>query len=54
MTASSRPATARPSKRLVPGSELRTVESPWGHYGWGMTEAETRQVDGFLNELLAG
>ncbi len=41
-------------QRLVPGSELRTVESPWGHYGWGMTEAETRQVDGFLNELLAG
>lgn len=40
-------------QRLVPGSELRTVESPWGHYGWGMTEVETRQVDGFLNELLA-
>ena len=38
---------------LVPGSELRMVESVWGHYAWGTTEAESRQIDGFLNELLA-
>jgi homoserine O-acetyltransferase/O-succinyltransferase len=40
-------------QRLVPGSELRVVESVWGHYAWGITEAETRQVDRFLGELLA-
>ena len=38
-------------QELVPGSELRVVESVWGHYAWGITEAETRQVDCFLNEL---
>jgi homoserine O-acetyltransferase/O-succinyltransferase len=38
---------------LVPGSELRTVESVWGHYAWGATEAESRQIDRFLSELLA-
>ncbi len=40
-------------QELVPGSELRTVESVWGHYAWGITDAETRQVDRFLTELLA-
>jgi homoserine O-acetyltransferase/O-succinyltransferase len=40
-------------QELVPGGELRIVESVWGHYAWGITEAETRQVDRFLNELLA-
>jgi homoserine O-acetyltransferase len=39
-------------QRLVPDSELRVVESFWGHYAWGMTEAETRQVDRILAELL--
>jgi len=38
---------------LVPGSELRTVESVWGHYAWGATEAESLQIDRFLTELLA-
>ena len=38
---------------LVPGSELRTVESIWGHYAWGPTEAESLQIDHFLDELLA-
>jgi homoserine O-acetyltransferase len=40
-------------QELVPGSELRIVDSVWGHYAWGITESETRQIDGFLNELLA-
>ena len=46
-------ADCEAEQRLIPGSELRVVESPWGHYAWGMTEAETRQIDGFLRELLA-
>jgi homoserine O-acetyltransferase/O-succinyltransferase len=37
---------------LVPDSELRIVESVWGHYAWGSGEAETRQVDDVLRELL--
>ena len=40
-------------QRLVSGSELRVVESPWGHYAWGMTQAETAQIDDLLRELLA-
>jgi homoserine O-acetyltransferase len=40
-------------RRLVPGAELRVIESPWGHYAWGMTDAETAQIDGVLAELLA-
>jgi homoserine O-acetyltransferase len=40
-------------QRLVPSSEFRVVESLWGHYAWGMTRAETDQIDSLLNELLA-
>jgi len=47
-------ADCEAEQRLIPGSELRVVESPWGHYAWGMAEAETGQIDGFLHELLAG
>ena len=40
-------------QELVPESELRIVESVWGHYAWGITDDETRQIDGFLTEVLA-
>jgi homoserine O-acetyltransferase len=40
-------------QRLVPGSEFHVVESLWGHYAWGMTQAETDQIDSLLNGLLA-
>jgi homoserine O-acetyltransferase len=40
-------------QRLVPSSEFRVVESLWGHYAWGMTQAETDQIDSLLKELLA-
>lgn len=46
-------ADCEAEQRLVPGSERRLVESVWGHYAWGMTADETRQIDGFLTELLA-
>jgi homoserine O-acetyltransferase len=39
-------------QRLVPGSELRLLESPWGHYAWGMTAAETGRIDALLDALL--
>lgn len=40
-------------QRLISDSELRVVESVWGHYAWGITAAETDQIDGLLRELLA-
>ena len=46
-------ADCEAEQELVPGSELRLVESLWGHYAWGPNRAETRQIDGFLTELLA-
>jgi homoserine O-acetyltransferase len=46
-------ADCEAEQRLIPGSELRVVESLWGHYAWGMTEAETRQIDAHLRDLLA-
>ena len=38
---------------LVRDSDLRVVESPWGHYAWGMTQSEATQIDDLLRELLA-
>ena len=40
-------------ERLVPDSRLCLVESVWGHYAWGITQAETDQIDAVLRELLA-
>jgi homoserine O-acetyltransferase/O-succinyltransferase len=40
-------------QRLIAGSELRVVESLWGHYAWGITQAETAQIDDVLRDLLA-
>jgi homoserine O-acetyltransferase len=46
-------ADCESEQRLVPNSEFRVVESLWGHYAWGMTQAETDQIDSLLTELLA-
>jgi homoserine O-acetyltransferase len=46
-------ADCEAEQQLVPQSELRVIESPWGHYAWGITEAETAQIDGVLRDLLA-
>jgi homoserine O-acetyltransferase/O-succinyltransferase len=40
-------------QRLVPNSEFGVVESLWGHYAWGMTPAETSQIENLLRDLLA-
>jgi homoserine O-acetyltransferase len=46
-------ADCEAEQRLIPDSELRVVESVWGHYAWGMTAAETDQIDRLLRGLLA-
>lgn len=46
-------ADCEAEQRLIRDSELRVVESVWGHYAWGMTAEETAQIDGLLRELLA-
>jgi homoserine O-acetyltransferase len=46
-------ADCEAEQRLVRNSELRVVESPWGHYAWGMTQAETARIDALLRDLLA-
>jgi homoserine O-acetyltransferase/O-succinyltransferase len=46
-------ADCEAEQRVISDSELRVVESVWGHYAWGITPAETEQIDGLLRELLA-
>jgi homoserine O-acetyltransferase len=40
-------------QRLIAGSELRVIESLWGHYSWEMTESARDALDRALGELLA-
>jgi homoserine O-acetyltransferase/O-succinyltransferase len=46
-------ADCRAEQELIPNSTLRVVESVWGHYAWGITAAETAQIDAIIDELLA-
>jgi homoserine O-acetyltransferase len=46
-------ADCRVEQDLVPDSALNVVESVWGHYAWGITAAETAQIEQILRELLA-
>jgi homoserine O-acetyltransferase len=46
-------ADCRAEQALVAGSSFRLVESVWGHYAWGITAAETEQIEQILRELLA-
>jgi homoserine O-acetyltransferase/O-succinyltransferase len=39
-------------QRLIAGSELRVIESPWGHYAWEMTGSAREGLDQHLRELL--
>ena len=41
-------------RRLIPGAELRVIDSPWGHYAFEMTESARTDLDRYLNELLTG
>ncbi|MGH2871659.1 MAG: alpha/beta fold hydrolase [Solirubrobacteraceae bacterium] len=48
------PATdCRIEQELIRGSTFRLIDSPWGHYAWGITPAEVDQIDRGLDELLA-
>jgi homoserine O-acetyltransferase len=40
-------------QRLIPGSELRVVESLWGHYSWEATDNVRAALDRNLRDLLA-
>jgi homoserine O-acetyltransferase len=46
-------ADCRAEQELIAGSSFRQVESVWGHYAWGITAAETGQIEQILRELLA-
>ena len=40
-------------RRLISDAVLRVIESPWGHFAWGMTDAEVRQIDGVLSYIIS-
>jgi homoserine O-acetyltransferase/O-succinyltransferase len=46
-------ADCRAEQELVAGSSFRVVQSLWGHYAWGITPAETAQIERIVGELLA-
>ena len=46
-------ADCRAEQALIAGSSLRVVQSVWGHYAWGITAAETAQIEAVIGELLA-
>lgn len=43
----------RAEQQLIPGSSFHVVESAWGHYSWGITPAETAQIEQIVRGLLA-
>jgi homoserine O-acetyltransferase/O-succinyltransferase len=47
-------ADCRAEQALIARSSFGVVESVWGHYAWGMTAAETAQIEAILRDLLAG
>jgi homoserine O-acetyltransferase len=46
-------ADCRAEQALIAGSSFRVIESVWGHYAWGITAAETAQIEHIIGELLA-
>jgi homoserine O-acetyltransferase len=38
---------------MIPESELRVIESPWGHYSWEMTPGVRETLDAHLEDLLS-
>jgi homoserine O-acetyltransferase len=45
-------ADCEAEQRLIPHSELRVIESPWGHYAFEMTEDARDALDAALGGLL--
>jgi homoserine O-acetyltransferase/O-succinyltransferase len=46
-------ADCRAEQELIPDSSFRVLDSVWGHYAWGITAAETEQIEQIVRELLA-
>ena len=46
-------ADCRAEQQLIAGSSFALVQSTWGHYAWGITAAETAQIEPIIGELLA-
>jgi homoserine O-acetyltransferase len=47
------PPDCRAEQELIPNSSFHVVQSVWGHYAWGMTDAETAQIEQIVGDLLA-
>ncbi len=45
-------ADCRAEQELIAGSCFRVIDSVWGHYAWGITAAETAQIEAIIAELL--
>jgi homoserine O-acetyltransferase/O-succinyltransferase len=45
-------ADCRAEQELIAGSSFRVVDSVWGHYAWGITPAETAQIEQIVTDLL--
>jgi homoserine O-acetyltransferase len=46
-------ADCRAEQELIPDSSFHVIDSVWGHYAWGITAAETAQVEQVVRDLLA-
>jgi homoserine O-acetyltransferase/O-succinyltransferase len=40
-------------QELIADSSFHVVDSAWGHYSWGITAAETAQIERIVGDLLA-
>ena len=46
-------ADCEAEQRLIAGSQLRVIDSAWGHYAWGIAPSETAQIERVVVDLLA-
>jgi homoserine O-acetyltransferase len=46
-------ADCRAEQELISDSSFGLIESVWGHYAWGITAAETAQIEQVIRALLA-
>jgi homoserine O-acetyltransferase len=43
----------RAEQAMIADSSFQLIDSVWGHYAWGMTAAETAQIEQVISQLLA-
>jgi homoserine O-acetyltransferase len=46
-------ADCRAEQDLIRAGSFQLIESLWGHYAWGISDAETAQIEQTLRDLLA-